>query len=84
MQYQREKLLKDKGFGNHPDADPESLITEKGVAEFLGVGTRTIQKWRCSGAGPKFVKISSRCIRYRRADLIAFVNEHRRSNTIER
>ena len=44
------------------------LISESEMANFLGVTVRSLQKWRQDGSGPKFVKISSRCVRYRRID----------------
>ncbi len=46
-----------------------SLIDEKVAAAFLGLEPRTMQSFRQRGSGPKFIKISSRCLRYRRADL---------------
>ena len=52
--------------------DPDywhSLIDEKVAAAFLGLEPRTMQSFRQRGNGPKFIKISSRCLRYRRADL---------------
>ncbi len=52
--------------------DPEywnSLIDEKVAAAFLGLEPRTMQSFRQRGNGPKFIKISSRCLRYRRIDL---------------
>ncbi len=55
--------------GNEKDI----LLNEKETAEFLGVSRRTLQGWRLAGTGPKFVKVSSRSIRYRRRDLLAWV-----------
>ena len=46
-----------------------SLIDEKVAAAFLGLEPRTMQAFRQRGSGPKFIKISSRCLRYRRIDL---------------
>ena len=44
------------------------LINERAMAEYLGLSQRTLQGYRVSGDGPVFVRVSSRCIRYRRAD----------------
>ena len=63
--------------------DHEALLTEKGAADFLDLTTRCLQAWRCRGGGPRFVKISSRCIRYRRSDLLDWVQERLRSDTSE-
>ena len=46
-----------------------SLIDEKVAAAFLGLEPRTMQSFRQRGNGPKYIKISSRCLRYRRVDL---------------
>ena len=58
---------------NHPDA----LLREEDAAVFLGFTPRALQEWRHRGSGPPFVRISSRAIRYRRADLIAWATERR-------
>ena len=52
--------------------DPDQLINERQAAEFLGYTVRALQNWRVRGGGPKFVKVSSRSIRYRRRELIAW------------
>ena len=63
--------------------DTDSLETERAAADFLSVTTRALQKWRANGTGPKFVRISGRCIRYRRRDLIAWAEAHLKSSTSE-
>ena len=46
-----------------------ALINEIEAAAFVGLERRTMQSLRQRGGGSKFVRISSRCIKYRRADL---------------
>lgn len=46
-----------------------SLIDEHEAAEHVGLTVRFLQKRRQNGSGPKFVRISSRCLKYRRIDL---------------
>lgn len=58
----------------------DGLIDESTAANFLCQSVRTIQKWRVTGFGPKFVK-SGRSIRYRRRDLMNWTNSRRRSST---
>ncbi len=48
------------------------LLNEGQAAEFLKLSVRTLQQWRVSGRGPLFTKLS-RAVRYRRADLDAYV-----------
>ena len=69
---------------NTISVDPERLMTETEAAPFLGVTRRALQQWRLNGKGPKYVKISQRCIRYRRIELIKWSEERLQSNTSER
>ena len=65
-----------------PDADYwHSLIDEEAAAAFRGVTVRKMQKDRQTGDGPKFIRLSSRCIRYRRIDLRADAESRMRSST---
>ena len=59
------------GHNNPPSEidDPEywhSLVDENVAAEFCDVTPRSMQKWRQTGEGPPFVRISSKCIKYTR------------------
>ena len=57
-----------------PDPDYlDRLIPERDAADFLGYTMRALQNWRLRGGGPTFIKVSSRSIRYRRRDLVAWV-----------
>ena len=49
-----------------------SLIDERTAAAFLGMTDRFMQSRRQQGGGPKYISISSRCVRYRRIDLRAW------------
>ena len=61
--------------------DLDSLIDESKAAATLDVSPRAMQAWRQRGGGPAFVRISSRCIRYRRHDLVAWAEARLRSST---
>ncbi len=61
--------------------DLDALIGEMMAARFLGVSARALQKWRHEGNGPKFVRVSSRCIRYRRRDLIEWSEARIKTST---
>lgn len=63
--------------------DPDSLLSEAQASELLGVTPRALQAWRQRGGGPQFVRVSSRCVRYRRRDLIAWAQARLRSSTSE-
>jgi excisionase family DNA binding protein len=45
------------------------------VAEYLGVPARTLGQWRYVGKGPAYAVVG-RHVRYRRADVDAWVAEH--------
>jgi hypothetical protein len=55
--------------------DDDALLAEVRAAELLCLSTRTLQAWRMKGEGPAYVR-AGRAIRYRRRDLIAWVNEN--------
>ena len=57
------------------------LINEKSAANFMKMTTRWFQAKRQHGGGPIFVRISERCIRYRRIDLKAYAEGHLRKST---
>jgi hypothetical protein len=61
--------------------DARILVDERTAAAMLGFTTRTLQAWRHRGGGPNYVRISSRCIRYRLADLQDFAAERVRTST---
>ena len=64
------------------DADYwNSLISELEAAEFLGLARGTVANYRQAGTGARFVRISARCIKYRRHDLKAWCDDRLRSST---
>ncbi len=60
---------------------PEQLLNEKQAAAFLGYTPRAMQKWRCVGSGPQFVRVSQCSIRYRLKDLTAWIDSRLRTST---
>lgn len=52
------------------------VVNERDAAALLGLSPSTLRIWRSNGKGPRFARISSHCIRYRREDLHAFVEKH--------
>ena len=51
------------------------------AANYLGLQSSTLEAWRCRGGGPAFVKLG-RLVRYRHADLDAFIEDRVQTNTI--
>ena len=64
-----------------PDASQDCLYDEDRAAGLLAVSPRTLQKWRFTGGGPRFVRLSSRCIRYRHSELVNWTQHLTRSST---
>lgn len=51
----------------------EDLLKEAAAAKFLCVSARTMMAWRYLKKGPRYVVVSRKAIRYRPAELLAFV-----------
>ena len=70
------------GYTGDGDQDYwNQLIPEKAAAAFLGLKDRTLQKFRQVGGGPRYIFLSSRCLRYRRIDLRAWAEARVRTST---
>lgn len=54
-------------------ANPADLLDENEAAAFLNIAVQTMRNWRWKVEGPKYVKVGTRLVRYRRSDLAAFV-----------
>ncbi|MGV2820504.1 helix-turn-helix domain-containing protein [Brevibacterium casei] len=44
------------------------------VAEVYRVCTKTVNNWAAEGIGPRFIQVTSRVRRYRKADVLADLN----------
>ncbi len=64
-------------------SNPDSLLTESQTAQYLNFTPRCLQAWRQRGGGPKYVRISSRAIRYRKIDLDNWIEERLKTSTSE-
>jgi predicted DNA-binding transcriptional regulator AlpA len=61
--------------------DPHALLNEITAAAFCDVTRRCLQNFRSTGKGPQFVKLSNRCVRYRKGDLMSWIEKRLRQNT---
>lgn len=59
----------------------KSFLTTDEAADYVGLQKSTLEAWRCRGGGPRFVKMG-RAVRYRQADLDAWIETRLRENTI--
>lgn len=59
------------------------MLRTKQAADYIGLQETTLEAWRCRGGGPIFLKLG-KAVRYRQADLDAFIESRLRRNTSER
>lgn len=64
------------------DLEPEYLTVQQAAA-FVSLSADYLNKLRSTGGGPVFVAIARRAIRYRRADLVAWMDSRRRAATFD-
>jgi len=61
---------------------PKATLKTPEAAAYLNIKPATLEQWRWNGRGPRFIKLS-RSVRYRQADLDAFIGERVFSSTTE-
>ena len=62
--------------------EPIFFLTTPETARYLGLAVSTLNKWRCIGDGPVFIKLG-RAVRYRKEDLDAYVTKRSLASTSE-
>jgi predicted DNA-binding transcriptional regulator AlpA len=62
-------------------ADERRLLDVREAAIRLGLSKSTLDKMRCSGRGPRFIRATDRAIRYDPEDLRAFADQRRLRST---
>lgn len=58
----------------------ERVLNQKEAATLLGVSTRTLERLRVTGNGPRFTRLG-RLVRYRQCDLSDFIDSNLRTST---
>jgi predicted DNA-binding transcriptional regulator AlpA len=51
----------------------QEFLSERGIEELGLASRRTLQAWRLLGRGPRFIKVGGRSVRYRLADVEAWL-----------
>jgi predicted site-specific integrase-resolvase len=59
------------------------VVSEEDAARKLGVSTRTLQRWRVEGRGPRFTKLG-KLVGYTEASLVKYVEDNQRQSTSDR
>ena len=52
------------------------------LSDVLHIGTKALEKWRLQGKGPRFIRCG-KLVRYDEADVLAWIEQQKRSNTTE-
>ena len=63
--------------------DNLNLLDTKKTAQLLGLSPKTLMNYRCIGGGPPFIRITVRCIRYRKKDLLDWLASREKKSTSE-
>jgi len=58
----------------------ERILNQKEVAKLLGVSTRTLERQRVTGTGPRYILLG-KLVRYRQSDLVDHVDRNIRTST---
>lgn len=64
--------------------DPNELLTSKVTAALIGIKLNTLEIWRGQAKGPPFIKLGTSPqagVRYRRADVIAWIEQRLYAST---
>lgn len=67
---------------NRASVDARIVLTNKEAARKLGISHRTLEDWRLTNRGPRFVKLG-RLVRYRLPDLLDFMDRNSFMNTAQ-
>jgi excisionase family DNA binding protein len=51
----------------------QSTLTPKLAAKYMGISEAALRLWRAEGQGPRYFRAGEKLIRYRRADLDAWI-----------
>jgi predicted DNA-binding transcriptional regulator AlpA len=62
--------------------NPQELLRTSGAAAISGLSVSTLNKLRCSGGGPAFLKLG-RAVRYKPVDLKDWLDSRRVTSTSE-
>jgi len=65
------------------EGDANDLVDTCRLARWLGVSRQFLEIGRSRGFGPRFIRLSSRRVRYRRLDVLAWLDERTHAGTCE-
>lgn len=63
------------GIAESGSGDPDDLIDTRALAAWLGLSREWLEIGRSRGYGPNFIRLTPRRLRYRRADVLKWLEE---------
>jgi predicted DNA-binding transcriptional regulator AlpA len=60
---------------------PRRILRQPAAAKYVGLAESTLEKYRLTGGGPRFVRLGVRAIGYDVQDLDAWIDAQKRSST---
>jgi predicted DNA-binding transcriptional regulator AlpA len=54
----------------------DDILTERQVSDWLGISEPTLFRHRRDGTGPKFIRLSTRRVAYRKSAILAWLQQH--------
>jgi predicted DNA-binding transcriptional regulator AlpA len=72
-------------LAHEPDAagPKDALLSTSQLAQWLGVSIQWLEIGRHRGYGPQFIRVTGRIIRYKRSDVLAWLDERAHRCTAE-
>lgn len=55
---------------------PEDLLTSREVTACFRLSSALLSAWRCKGEGPRFFRLGTKKVLYKRADVEAWLQAH--------
>ena len=69
-----DRVYGQQGQATNSSISSTPMLDQIEAARFLHVQPRTLESWRQRRIGPRFVRYSMRCVRYRTQDLQAWLD----------
>lgn len=79
--YERPKAKKIPHGAEAAEFEGGDLLDTRKAARRVGLGMSTLEKMRCQGRGPRFVKLTNSAVRYHPSDLDAWIATRVRRST---
>jgi predicted DNA-binding transcriptional regulator AlpA len=66
-----------------PARSGRPLMRTRETSAYTGIAESTLEKWRCAGIGPRYIKLNGRIVVYDPDELDRFAEERTQNSTAE-